>query len=700
MSPASVEKDAVLFELVAPRAILEAFPSSPNSPSSGTTSSGVESIRLESLVHHRQFVENFVALELTYDAFRTRKVEYMAVVREEHVIGLCSRGQVGFVLGSRFGFALYSHSPIETVMVPHPLIVSLVTPVREVLDRALARRGDGFHEDVVLVDARGHLVGLIQAETLAQLQSRLVAEQLETLRRQSEILREQNLELFRAAHAVRQSQGLYLGLFEGHALGVALLDVDGGVHEHNRRLTELLGFESSTASVLSLGAWIDEKERQGFLGLLQSQARGAAAASREFTFHLSGRGARTFRCSTGWIKETGQICACLDDITDQRVLERQLLRQEKQILLDTLVGGIAHELNNKLTPVQGFAELLGLQVTGDSRRHAQHIQTSVAEAAHIIRQLLQLSKPAAAASQLVDLRSVLEETVLMLKFQIRAARCEVQTRLPAEPVSVLGDPAQLKQVTLNLALNALQAMEGRPNPRLQLEVVARDTLAVLRVSDTGCGISPENLARIFDPFFTTKGPERGTGLGLSVCFSIVRQHGGEIAVESRPGEGAQFTVSLPTAATTAGSPTLAPTPAATPSDHARGVRVLVVEDDDVVRLVLQEMLRGQLGCDVTLAQNGVEALAVLQQESFALVLSDIQMPLMNGTELFVHVNEQMPDMAKRFVFITGYPGGREHEAEIAKWGVPVLTKPFTLPRLGEICGPFLRAGEDGAVRQF
>ncbi|HYP16318.1 MAG TPA: CBS domain-containing protein, partial [Opitutus sp.] len=167
-----------------------------------------EAISLESLVHHRFAVEATTPLETVHRAFQQRRVEFLAVVKSGRVIGICARGQLGFVMSSRFGFALYSQRAIETLMVARPLIVAVGTAVREVLDRALVRKGDDFHEDVALIAADGALVGMIKVETLAHLQSQLVLEQLGELRRQHETLRRQNLELFQTTHAARQSAGL------------------------------------------------------------------------------------------------------------------------------------------------------------------------------------------------------------------------------------------------------------------------------------------------------------------------------------------------------------------------------------------------------------------------------------------------------------------------------------------------------------
>ena len=358
------------------------------------------------------------------------------------------------------------------------------------------------------------------------------------------------------------------------------------------------------------------------------------------------------------------------------------------------MGGIAHELNNKLTPVQGFAELLGLEGGATARGYTDLIRKSVGEAAGIVRQLLQLAKPVAPVAETVDLRAIVEETLTMLRFQLRETPCKVHTVFSATPVWVMAEAGQLKQVMINLVLNALQAMEGRRDAALTIEAHAHETerVAALSVTDNGCGIAAENLGRIFDPFFTTKGPERGTGLGLSISFSIVRQHGGEITVESQPGHGARFNVTLPLedmGSVLFARASEAVAIASGPADVPRGARVLVVEDEEVVRRLLQEMLRTQFGCRVDLAANGVEALSALVREDYTLVLSDIRMPMMSGPEFFLHLRELQPKVARRFVFLTGYPGDRQLEDEIAQWNVPIIPKPFTLARLTEVCGPYL-----------
>jgi signal transduction histidine kinase len=667
----------------------------PAFPPTGTQALLAEQTALESLVHHRGFVPHDMPLEEVHRLFREKDVDFLALVRDERVTGLCGRARLGFLLGSRYGFALYSKSPAHHAQVATPLVFGTDTPVREVLDRALARHGDEFYEDVALVDGELRLRGLICVETLAQLQTRLVAEQLVEMRRQ-------NLELFQANSALRQAQGLYQGLFASDALGVALLDPRGVIQAHNRRLAALLNVGDGVIDGTTLASLVSERERRLFQSVLAAhEQRGESSLTREYCLDIPARGSRLFRFHTGWIGATGQICACIEDITDQRTSERHIKRQEKQLLLDTMVGGIAHELNNKLTPVLGFADMLASGDRDHISRYAGYISKSAAEAANIIRQLLQLSKPEAGERQNVDLRNIVDESLLMAKFKLRESRVQVRTVLPAERVGVWADGAQLKQVLINLVLNSIQALEATEAPALEIEVSRRGEEAVLRVMDNGAGIPAEIMGRIFDPFFTTKSPDQGSGLGLSICYSIIRQHNGDIAVESEPGSGAQFTVTFPAAVGDAD----AVRPAAGGARllrtrfgaEAGRLKVLVVEDEDVVGKLVQEVLRAAFGCGVDLAVNGSEALRRVVENDYALVISDVRMPEMNGMEFFFHLRELRPELAKRLIFVTGHAGDKAMAEEIARCAVPVVAKPFTPRRLAEACAPFFV--EAGAVAQ-
>jgi two-component system cell cycle sensor histidine kinase/response regulator CckA len=296
---------------------------------------------------------------------------------------------------------------------------------------------------------------------------------------------------------------------------------------------------------------------------------------------------------------------------------------------------------------------------------------------------------------MVDLRQIVEESFVLMKFQIRESRTTMRTVLPPEPVFVMADGAQLKQVLMNLVINALHAMEATPDPVLTITVDRRNGSGALTVSDNGPGIPPEIMGRIFDPFFTTKGPDKGSGLGLSICFSIVRKHNGDITVESEPGSGASFTVTMPIAV--GESSAAAPAPETSccplPANELAHRRVLVVEDEEVLRKLKQEIIRSHFGCSVDVAANGAEGLALAAQGGYNLIISDIRMPEINGIELYLRLRELQPDLAKRFLFVSGHAGDKQIDTEVKRWNVPLVAKPFSVTNLIEACVPFLRSAE-------
>jgi len=651
---------------------------------------------LAELVHHRRAVASDLPLSEVHKEFQNCPHDFFAIVEAGRVVGLCARATVGFMLGSRYGFALYGNSPVWMARAPRPLIYVGDAPLRRVLDETFSRSGSEFFEDVVLVHADGSLAGLVPVPALASLQTRLFGEQVRQLVVQDAELRQQNLELFQVNQQLRQSQGRYNALFENNALGVALLDRAGTIVAHNRRFEQLLRLaERPAAAAWQLGQWVAAPERPALQRLLASHEEHAPEVEPRVTeFHFDfTEGSRLFELHSSWVAETGQICVFLEDITDQRALEQSLARQEKQNMLDSLVAGVAHELNNKLTPVLGFADLLQKIAPEALQTHTKCIQQSAREAALIIRQLLSLSRPAGHARDLLDLATVCREVLQVLRFQLREANCEAHFQPPAAPVHVLGDAAQLKQVLINLALNALHAMEREPAPRLLVSVQADSAAAWLRVRDCGTGIKPEHLSRIFDPFFTTKGP-RGTGLGLSISASLIHQHGGEITAESTPGDGATFTIRLPLSNSAPARPPAenAPLAAAMSPEpaHARRWRMLVVDDEEFVRQFMQEALRLSFNCTVDTANDGLDAIERLRANRYDLIVSDIRMPQMDGLQLRRWLAEHQPAATGAFVFVTGHAGAVEVDQALGLLPCPVIRKPFTIDAIRAACQEILQ----------
>ena len=239
------------------------------------------------------------------------------------------------------------------------------------------------------------------------------------------------------------------------------------------------------------------------------------------------------------------------DVTGQKMVESKLIHTGRMVALGQLVSSVAHELSNPLTTILGYAQLvLGRRESKERRANVQRILQEAERASRIAKNLLQFARGAKPERATVDLNDVVRRALALRAYQLNLEEIDVQLELDANLPPVLGDAAQLQQVLLNLLMNSEQAIQHgrrRGHIRLRTRRVSGDRLAV-DVIDDGPGIAPESLPRIFDPFFTTKPAGVGTGLGLSIAYGIAHDHGGTVAVDSRPGCGAAFTVELPVTA--------------------------------------------------------------------------------------------------------------------------------------------------------
>jgi two-component system NtrC family sensor kinase len=323
------------------------------------------------------------------------------------------------------------------------------------------------------------------------------------------------------------------------------------------------------------------------------------------------------------------------DVTDLKRLEEQLIQAEKLAAMGQMLAGVAHELNNPLTAILGVTELLRERAGTDEsvKRQIELTHRQARRAARIVQNLLEFSRPASPQKKLLDVNSIVERTLQLHEHSLRRNNIEVDFRPVAGLPGVIGDANQLIQVLLNLVTNGEQAIrEVRDTGRLQIRLALIGSRLSITVQDDGVGIRPEALPRIFDPFYTTKRPGGGTGLGLSICMSIIREHGGNIEAETLPAGGSAFTVSLPTAP--AGEPEALPAlpeaggasvPAARPSaDTLKGRAVLVLDDEESLRMLLQEGLSAQ-GLRVDCAATVEEALGFLRRSTYDVLLCDLHL---------------------------------------------------------------------------
>jgi PAS domain S-box-containing protein len=348
------------------------------------------------------------------------------------------------------------------------------------------------------------------------------------------------------------------------------------------------------------------------------------------------------------------------DLTDKLILEQQVREALKLEAVGRLAGGVAHDFNNLLTVIGGYCKLALSQLTLNSplAHYLEEIERASDRAADLTRQLLAFSRKQLLQPRLFSLNEVLFSLEPALR---RLAGAQVTLRIDAHASTdtVLADPQQIEQVVFNLSINARDAMPRGGSLHLQTAnvvlpesepdaVLDPGTYVVLSVVDSGAGISDEVLAHLFEPFFTTKETGQGTGLGLSSCYGIIRQSGGDIRVTSTPGSGACFRVYLPC---TQEKPRPAPSePASAKEDSApaagrekRTARVLVVDDDEPIRLFLRSVLENH-GCSVAEAAEGRTAMSMLQEERFDAMVTDLVMPDQEGIETIRAARKDFPKL--------------------------------------------------------
>ena len=385
------------------------------------------------------------------------------------------------------------------------------------------------------------------------------------------------------------------------------------------------------------------------------------------------------------------------DVTEERQLREQASVQARLAAVGQLAAGIAHDFNNLLLAITGYAELLKGErgLSPRARERLEELVTLGFRAADLVRQVLDFSRGAGSEKHPLDLVSLVKETAKMLDRTL-PDNVQVRFRHDGSRITVLAAPTDIQEILLNLALNARDAMPqggvleiglrsfrvGSPHAG-PLAGMAPGPWAEMVVSDTGCGIPQEHLARIFEPFFTTKPPGQGTGLGLSQVYGVVREHGGHVTVESQEGRGATFRIYLPVY--TDGRRT-GPGPKPTVLPRGKGETVLVVDDDALVREIAAKLVQS-LGYRTVMAGNGREALEHIagSGQGIDLVLTDVSMPEMGGLELVQALEKR--GLRIPVVLLSGYTPPQDLPP-----GVPFLVKPLSRATLARTLARVLQRG--------
>ena len=471
---------------------------------------------------------------------------------------------------------------------------------------------------------------------------------------------------------VRVGKEQWENTFDALAEGIAIVDAGAVVHRANTAMAALMREPLPSAIGRQLGNALfgDPRALVDLLQAVREGSRPAPAVRRSPTL------GRWLRIGMAPLASPGAEAAAVvvvEDITEQKALESQLMQSEKLAAVGTLVSGVAHELNNPLTSIAGLSEFLLEQGTGDevTQGHLRVINDQAERASRIVRNLLSFAHKSPAERGPVDVGDIIQRTVMLMGYDLRHGGIAVETAIAPDLPPVLANRDQIQQVLLNLMANAMYALHAVPEGaerKLTLGVDVSGDSVRMRVADTGRGITPEEAAQIFDPFFTTKPPGEGTGLGLFLSYGIAEAHGGTITVESTPGHGAAFTLVLPRAPQ-------ARTSAPTPMPAAQIVRrILVVDDDEGMRRLAAVFFAAE-GHAVTEARTGAEGLALAQAADYDLVLTD-RRAVVGEETLPAALARERPAWVGRIVVGGAAPGDLP--------GLRTVRKPFTPRALRQV----------------
>jgi two-component system, cell cycle sensor histidine kinase and response regulator CckA len=491
-----------------------------------------------------------------------------------------------------------------------------------------------------------------------------------------------------AEEKLREVNETLTAVIETSPLAILSVDLDFKIREWNRAAAQLFLVPTSEA----LGKMLDEvaPDCAAYVRSRRERRLTSSQQGEETTFQRSDGSfvdvsvwQTRLRAPDGHSKGYLLVAA---DITDRRRLEEQFRQSQKMEAVGRLAGGVAHDFNNLLTVVSGYTELLldRLNEADPMAEDLRQVLRAAERGSSLTRQLLAFSRQQIVQPVVIDLHNHFREMAPMLRRFLRE-NVELVISVPPETGKVRIDPGQLEQVVVNLVVNARDALPQGGKLTIETLNVDVDTeyarlhtgleigpYVLLAVSDNGVGMTQQTISHLFEPFFTTKERGRGTGLGLSTSYGIVKQNRGVISVYSELGRGSVFKIFLPEV----DAPTERDSPAAKePGAHRGEEKILVVEDEEDVRRVVREMLEQQ-GYSVVTASSGSEALALCSASTdIDLLITDVVMPGMSGRELADQLSACIPDL--NVLFVSGYTDTAIVHHGVLNAGVHFLQKPFT-----------------------
>jgi two-component system NtrC family sensor kinase len=492
---------------------------------------------------------------------------------------------------------------------------------------------------------------------------------------------------------LRQAEWRFRTLFRAAPDVVLTLLQSGRVREANEAVREVTGLEPANIVGRVLSDIVLEDDRQALTDAI-ARAFDGTPARCEVRLPRENGPPHVVALAASRLPEADppSVLVIGRDVTAEREMRARLVETERLAAVGELVAGVAHEVNNPLSSISAFAQLLlrDPSLVDAQRDSLEVIKAETARASQVVKDLLAFARRSEHRQEAIDLNVLIERTLRLRGFQLNAANVRVDLALASNLPSVLGDARQLQQVVLNLVANAVQAMMRTGGGVLRLVTRSLEGVVVLEVSDTGTGIPASARPHIFEPFFTTKREGEGTGLGLSVSYGIVTAHGGSIGIAETSERGTTMVVSLPAVSQPATRARVSAeyTAVTAPRSALAGLRLLVVDDEVSLRSGIEAY--GKLrGFTVVIAGSGDEALALLETTSVDAVVCDLRMPGMDGTTFHEILRREKPALAARTVFMTGdVVGAAFRSGTLSRQ--PVVMKPFALERLEDVVVAVLR----------
>ena len=503
--------------------------------------------------------------------------------------------------------------------------------------------------------------------------------------------------------SLKQTEWRFRTLFRAAPDAVFTVLRSGRIREANDAVRDVVGVDPIQVVGRMLGDLVVPEDREALSAALDRTFNGTA---NRLEARMRGDGSaspRLISLAASRLPEADppSVLVVGRDITAERDMRARLMESDRLAAVGELVAGVAHEVNNPLSSISAFAQLM-LRDPALSPAHRESVEVIRAEtlrASQVVKDLLAFARRSETQHEPLDVNAVVARTLRMRTYQLTSARVEAFQELAPELPSVMGDARQLQQVCLNLLTNAVQAMEGQGGGRLRIATFTRGETVVLEVQDTGPGIPAEVRARVFEPFFTTKREGEGTGLGLSVSYGIVSSHGGSIEVAETSERGTTFRVTFPAAQVPvyeSGQRESGPFSVRSP---LAGLRLLFVDDEPALRSGI-EAYAALRGFTVYTATEGEQALGLIAETSVDAVVCDLRMPGMDGYALHERLRAERPGLAARTVFITGDVVSTTARGTGGMTRQPILLKPFSFEKLEDAVVAVMRGVATARSRSY